>query len=132
MAGTVLVSSTGFGFAEKTCLSRDERTVTLQGSQKGCCSQKAAVTSAHAQSGTCQVQKTDCCKVGKSYARVQFESLLTKIGQFFAALAANLIELLLAPFRPALLQTEAVPHPPTGPAPPAGRALLIHISLFQV
>ncbi|RRB02728.1 hypothetical protein [Larkinella rosea] len=92
MACIVLLSSTGFGLIEHTCLMRGKKVsmVINQNDKKPACpvhSKKGFSVSHQVHSGP-TVQRTDCCKEQQRYENVDFSSSITQlVAKFIKSIA---------------------------------------------
>ncbi|GAB3919255.1 HYC_CC_PP family protein [Larkinella terrae] len=140
MACLVLLSSTGFGLIEHTCLMRGKRVsmaINHDDKKPACAvhSKKTFSVSHQGYPGT-TIKKTNCCKEEQRYENVDFSSSITQlVAKFIKSVAdtalagmATLITWLLYDLLPADRESSAavIDSPPL----PYGRSLLSFVQSF--
>lgn len=138
MACIVLLSSTGFGLIEHTCLIRGKRvSMAIAQEAKPSCPVHSKKFSVSSQSTFGPIiKKTDCCKDEQRYENVDFSSSITqlvaKFLQSVSALAgagvAALLGWLFDDFLP--LDPDSASVWVDSPPLPYGRSLLLFVQSF--
>ncbi|GAB3898290.1 hypothetical protein GCM10028803_17500 [Larkinella knui] len=139
MACIVLLSSTGFGLIEHTCLMRGKKVSMAinRDAQQSCpIHSKKASASSHTLTQTPVIKRTDCCKEQQRYENVDFSSSITQlVAKFIKSLAdvaiggiAALVSWLLTP----LIAADTTSHLAGLESPPLhyGRSLLSFVQSF--
>ncbi|WP_259017105.1 HYC_CC_PP family protein [Emticicia fluvialis] len=93
MAVVVLLSSTGFGFVEHSCIVKG-KSVSLHKNGEFCCAAKNAKTALPANKGAI-VKKSACCTEEEKYENVEYSS---SVSQLVAKFTQSSIDWLKATF----------------------------------
>ncbi|MGA0558037.1 HYC_CC_PP family protein [Larkinella sp. VNQ87] len=139
MACLVLLSSTGFGLIEHTCLMRGKKvSMTINRSEKATCAvhQKKSFSVSRQSSIGPVIKRSDCCKEEQRYENVDFSSSLTQLVAKFiksttdlaGAAAATLVSWLVETLFE--VETESVAFRVDSPPLPYGRSLLSFVQSF--
>jgi hypothetical protein len=128
MAGVILLTSTGMGLVEHSCLISGHKSLQFT-EKKGCCAKKATK---QAESKTPILKKTNCCESNAKFFQVKLASTGERVAKFVNQLFVSFTQKITFITTSWLKQRQKICQYTNTSPPKAGRTLLIHHQTFRI